>query len=102
MLYLHLPAILPLARTAPMSRARRIALVFAGTLAYLAVCSAVRAQEPVAPPAYIARVDGEATLEREGEVEPAVRGMPFVAGDRLRTSAGRVEIDFPDGTAIEV
>ena len=28
--------------------------------------------------------------------------MPFVAGDRLRTGAGRVEIAFPDGTAIEV
>ena len=28
--------------------------------------------------------------------------MPFVQGDRLRTEAGRVEIQFPDGTAIEV
>jgi hypothetical protein len=28
--------------------------------------------------------------------------MPLVAGDRLRTADGRVEIDFPDGSAIEV
>src|SRR4029434_2899386 len=28
--------------------------------------------------------------------------MSFVAGDRLRTGSGRVEIAFPDGTAIEV
>jgi len=47
-------------------------------------------------------VEGTATLERDGDVQPAVRNMPFVPGDRLRTEAGRVEIDFPDGTTIEV
>ena len=31
-----------------------------------------------------------------------MRDMPFVEGDRLRTENGRVEIQFPDGTAIEV
>jgi hypothetical protein len=41
-------------------------------------------------------------LERNGESEPAVRDMPFVPGDRLRTENGRVEIQFPDGTAIEI
>jgi hypothetical protein len=61
----------------------------------------VRAQE-VQPPAYLAVVTGEATIERAGESEPATANMPFVAGDRLRTGAGRVEIAFPDGTAIEV
>jgi hypothetical protein len=54
------------------------------------------------PPAYLTVVTGEATLERAGESEPATANMPFVAGDRLRTGAGRVEIAFPDGTAIEV
>jgi hypothetical protein len=54
------------------------------------------------PPAYLAVVEGVATIERNGESEPAVRDMPFVEGDRLRTEAGRVEIQFPDGTAIEV
>jgi len=47
-------------------------------------------------------VEGTATLERDGDVQPAVRNMPFVPGDRLRTEAGRVEIEFPDGTTIEV
>jgi hypothetical protein len=60
-----------------------------------------RAQE-APPPAYLAVVDGEVMLERGAESEPAVRDMPFVVGDRLRTGRGRVEIEFPDGTAIEV
>jgi len=74
---------------------------------YLVVLSLVtatglaRAQE-VAPPAYIAFVEGAATLEREGEVTPAVLNMPLLPGDRVRTGAGRVEIRFPDGTGIEV
>jgi hypothetical protein len=72
-----------------------------GSLLCLSVCGVARAQE-AAPPAYLAVVEGTATLERDGEVQPAVRDMPFVSGDRLRTEAGRVEIDFPDGTAIEV
>ena len=67
----------------------------------LALSSAARAQEPP-PPAYLAAVEGVATLERNGESEPAMRDMPFVEGDRLRTENGRVEIQFPDGTAIEV
>jgi len=54
------------------------------------------------PPAYLTIVTGEATLERGGESEPATANMPFVAGDRVRTGAGRVEIAFPDGSAIEV
>ena len=69
--------------------------------ACVAVCclllsSAARAQDDP-PPAYLAVVDGVASLERNGEVEPAVRDMPFLAGDRLRTENGRVEIQFPDG-----
>ena len=63
---------------------------------------AAGAQEPWAAPAYLAVVEGTATVEREGEVQAAVRDMPFVPGDRLRTEAGRVEIVFPDGSAIEV
>ena len=61
----------------------------------------VHAQE-AQPPAYLAVVNGDATLERAGEAEAAMANMPFVAGDRLRTGAGRVEIVFPDGSAIEV
>jgi len=74
---------------------------------YVVVCLAVlgtgvaRAQE-APPPAYIALIEGVATLEREGEVTPAVVNMPLIPGDRVRTTAGRVEIRFPDGTGIEV
>src|SRR6185436_17864742 len=39
---------------------------------------------------------------RDRNSEPAVRDIPFVQGDRLRTENGRAEIQFPDGTAIEV
>src|SRR5262245_2575907 len=53
-------------------------------------------------PAYLAVVEGNATIERDGESFPAVQNMPFVQGDRLRTADGRVQIAFPDGTAIEV
>src|SRR6266536_2968354 len=67
----------------------------------LAGALGVRAQE-APPPAYLAVVTGQATLERGGEAEPATQNMPFVPGDRLRTGAGRVEIAFPDGSAIEV
>jgi len=63
--------------------------------------AAIAQEQP--PPAYLAVVEGAATIEHGGgESEPAVRDMPFVEGDRLRTENGRVEIQFPDGTAIEV
>jgi hypothetical protein len=69
-----------------------------------AVCLVVGlpAQAQDTAPAYLSVVEGVATLERNGESEPAVQDMPFVQGDRLRTESGRVEIQFPDGTAIEV
>ena len=72
-------------------------------IAAIACAGALHAQaQDAQPPAYLALVTGDATLERAGESEPATVNMPFVAGDRLRTGAGRVEIAFPDGTAIEV
>jgi len=74
---------------------------------YLVVClialatGIAHAQEQQ-PPAYIALVEGTATIEREGEVTPAVIKMPLIPGDRVRTTNGRVEIRFPDGTGIEL
>lgn len=74
---------------------------------YLVVClvalatGMARAQEQP-PPAYIALVEGSATLERDGDVTPAVINMPLIPGDRVRTTIGRVEIRFPDGTGIEL
>jgi uncharacterized protein DUF6600/FecR-like protein len=53
-------------------------------------------------PAHVAAVDGSASLERDGQIESVNGGMPLVPGDRLRTEAGRVEILFPDGSALDV
>jgi len=53
-------------------------------------------------PAHVATVDGSASLERDGQVEPVNGGMPIVPGDRVRTETGRVEILFPDGSALDV
>jgi len=79
-------------------------LKYAVTL--VAVCvgpsPVVFAQDAAQAPAHLAIVDGRATLEREGEIEDAAGGVPFVTGDRLRTEAGRVEIIFPDGSSLDV
>ena len=48
-------------------------------------------------PAYIAIVDGSATLERDGRIETSPLNMPLLTGDRIRTTDGRVEIRFADG-----
>jgi hypothetical protein len=48
-------------------------------------------------PAYVAVVDGAATLERDGRIETAPLNMPLVGGDKLRTTDGRVEVRFADG-----
>ena len=71
-------------------------------VALLFFACGVKAHAQDTPPAYLSVVEGVVTLEREGESEPAVRDMPFVPGDRLRTGNGRAEIQFPDGTAIEI
>jgi hypothetical protein len=42
------------------------------------------------------------TLEREGQAELAAVNVPVVAGDRIITAAGRVEIVFPDNTVLDV
>jgi Family of unknown function (DUF6600)/FecR protein len=54
------------------------------------------------PPPHIAFVDGSATLDREDVSEPAAPGAPLVPGDRVRTARGRVEVLFPDGSALDV
>jgi hypothetical protein len=61
----------------------------------------VRAQD-AAPPAHIAFAEGSASLDREGQSQPVTGGVPFLVGDRLRTSGGRVEVLFPDGSALDI
>ena len=55
-----------------------------------------------APPAHIAFVEGTVVLERDGKPDPAPASMPLLAGDRIRTQAGRVEVLFADGSALHV
>src|SRR6185436_2500400 len=80
-------------------------LMFRTLLSTVVVCLALIGSAQAqygSTPAFLAMVDGAATLERDGATVPAVQNMPFVQGDRLRTAAGRVQIAFPDGSAFEV
>ena len=53
-------------------------------------------------PAHISVVDGAALLERDGRSESAPASMPLLAGDRVRTQNGRVEILFDDGSTLHL
>jgi len=55
-----------------------------------------------APPAHISFVDGAAVLERDGKSDNSPTSMPLLAGDRIRTQSGRVEVLFADGSALHV
>jgi FecR protein len=74
------------------------------TAGALVVPGAVAAQEPVDsdPPAHVSFVDGAAVIERDGQADTAPANMPLLAGDRIRTQAGRVEILFADGSTLHV
>src|SRR5437016_1953474 len=73
--------------------------------AWLSLSGTARAQDQsdrVTPPAHIAVVDGAAMVDREDHTQTATPGTPYLPGDRLRTERGRVEILFPDGSALDV
>ena len=53
-------------------------------------------------PAHAAVVDGTSTLERDGLVDPLALNTILVAGDRIRTDQGRVEVIFSDGSVLDV
>jgi hypothetical protein len=55
-----------------------------------------------AAPAHIGIIEGAATLEHDGQSQPVAVNALFVPGDHLRTGAGRVEVLFPDGSALDV
>ena len=69
-------------------------------LAFLAVPSFAQEPGADATPAHISFVDGDVVLERDGRPDTAPASMPLLAGDRVRTQTGRVEILFADGTAL--
>jgi hypothetical protein len=82
----------------------RVSFKCAVLMIVLAMASPARAQEPTdgAEPAHIAYVDGVVTLIRDGLTETVDVNIPVVVGDHVTTSAGRVEILFPDGTALDI
>src|SRR5215510_6654802 len=53
-------------------------------------------------PAHVAYVDGSAVLERDGQRESSPENMPLLAGDRVRTQNGRVEILFGDASTLHL
>ena len=85
--------------------------MFACSLLGFCVPVAAFAQPPEAPasevavadpPAHVSFVDGAAVLERDGQPNAAPANMPLLAGDRLRTQDGRVEILFADGSTLHL
>ena len=51
-------------------------------------------------PAFVSVVDGYAELDRDGQSSRDIENVPLEAGDRLRTTRGRVEILFDDGSVL--
>jgi Family of unknown function (DUF6600)/FecR protein len=81
---------------------RLAALVFA-TVWCLGLPVPARAQDAASEsPAHISLVDGAAVLERDGRNETAPTSMPLLAGDRVRTQNGRVEILYADGSTLHL
>jgi FecR protein len=79
-----------------------VSIPFVLVLCLLAPAFAM-AQDPSGdPPAHISIVDGSAVLERDGRNETAPASMPLLAGDRLRTQDGRVEVLFADGSTLHL
>jgi hypothetical protein len=80
-----------------------VARLFACVLVFLWAAAPARAQDPTGdPPAHISVVDGAAVLERDGRSETAPTSMPLLAGDRIRTQGGRVEVLFADGSTLHL
>jgi len=84
-------------------RAACVLLTLSG-LVYCPAASGQSAPDAVQadPPAHIAFVDGSATLERDGRADTSPGDMPLLAGDRVRTQNGRVEILFADGSTLHL
>ena len=88
---------------ARLERLRRLTLLACAALVCPAISPAF-AQDAGAdsPPAHISFIEGNALLEREGQVDRSPASMPLLAGDRVRTQDGRVEILFADGSALHL
>ncbi|MCX6552965.1 MAG: FecR family protein [Acidobacteria bacterium] len=88
-----------------MTNARRACLWVIACLVAWPASSFAQATDtppPGPPPAHIAFIDGQASIDREGRTEPAAANLPLLDGDRLRTADGRVEVLLPDGSLLHV
>lgn len=88
-------------------RSRRTLHIVGVGLVALACALPALAQDAPVPadtqaPAHIAFVDGTVILERDGETDDSPMSMPLLAGDRVRTKSGRVEILFADGSTLHL
>jgi len=81
----------------------RLAPLVSITLLCVCAPAPANAQDSAAEsPAHISLVDGAAVLERDGRTESAPASMPLLAGDRVRTQNGRVEILYADGSTLHL
>lgn len=87
-----------------MTRLRTVALlsVLLCPAAPSAVAQSPSDGVPIEAPAHVSFVDGTATLERDGRVDSSLLNMPLLAGDRIRTQSGRVEVLYGDGSVLHV
>jgi hypothetical protein len=51
-------------------------------------------------PAYVSAISGEARLDRDGEVTGDFEQVPLQIGDQIRTTRGRVEVLYDDGSVV--
>jgi hypothetical protein len=54
------------------------------------------------PPGYIVAVEGAAVLERNNTTDDAIAGMPLMAGDRLRSEGGSLEIKWAERSTLRL
>ena len=79
-------------------------LLFCVAAVWAAVPTLAQTPEPIEAqaPAHVAFVDGVVVLERDGQIDDAPGSMPLLAGDRLRTRGGRVEVLYADGSTLHL
>ncbi len=54
------------------------------------------------PPWHLSFVGGQAFIDRAGQADPAEAGVALLDGDRLRTEEGRLEVEFADGSLLQL
>jgi Family of unknown function (DUF6600)/FecR protein len=80
----------------------RVARLLGATLLLTFATAAGAEDVSSEPPAHVSYVDGGAVLERDGQPDTSLENMPILAGDRIRTEGGRVEILFADNSTLHL